>query len=519
MTDKCDSQLFPLLRVAIVIASGIAAGDTLVGIVPPLVWQSLTFAALLLAFALFRKPLAQSVAILLCVFSLGCWLVTSHENESKVGMTGTEEEYDAVVIGTPVAKGKTVRCELLVASGRLCGRKVRAYFLSDGSGRCQRELYVGAGLKAASMFREPDNYHPSSHFDYVRWMQVQGFAGITFILPDCWKPAEISISRLSRLARVKLRALQARESLLQRYRMANADTTSYAVIAAMTLGDKSALTSGQKEIYSITGASHVLALSGLHLGVIYAILSLLFSRRRWRLFGQVAIVVAMWAYVFMVGMAPSVLRSATMFTIYAMVSLLNRERMSMNVLSLTAIVMLCLNPLCLWDVGAQMSFLAVAGILLFYNTIYHSLAAGLLMRHRLLNAFWSMAAVSIASQLGVAPLVMYYFGRFSCLFLLTNMVAVPLSTLIIYCAFFMFVSVALPAVCAALSRTLFLLADVLNGFLGVVAKLPWASVDGISIQAWHVAAMYAVILSLHASLRIVRRASHGKRYTLKYSSS
>lgn len=138
----------------------------------------------------------------------------------------------------------------------------------------------------------------------------------------------------------------------------------------MALGDKSSLSDKLEEDYSVSGASHVLALSGLHLGIIYAILSLLLARRRWQSVSQALILIAVWTYVFIVGMSASVVRSAIMLTVYSFVSLLNRNKMSLNTLSVAAVVILAGNPLFLYDVGFQMSFAAVLFIILFYRPVF-----------------------------------------------------------------------------------------------------------------------------------------------------
>ncbi len=154
----------------------------------------------------------------------------------------------------------------------------------------------------------------------------------------------------------------------------------------------------------------MLALSGLHLGIIYAILTLLMGGgRRWRWLAQGIILTAIWTYVVLVGMPASVIRSATMLNICSVCLVLQRQQASVNTLAFAAIVMLLANPLNLWDVGFQMSFMAVLAIMVYYRSIYYLLP----LRHRLARWAWGMASVSIAAQLGTAPLVMYYFGRFS----------------------------------------------------------------------------------------------------------
>ena len=229
----------------------------------------------------------------------------------------------------------------------------------------------------------------------------------------------------TRLDRSRNFFLQQREQLLQRFNDSGLDGDAYAVVAAMSLGDKSALTRDVKSAYSVSGASHVLALSGLHLGIIYMLLSLFLPRRRWPALSQLLMILVVWAFVLLVGMPVSAVRSAVMLTIYGVLSIGRRNKMSVNVLAFTAFLMLMWNPAWLFDVGFQMSFMAVWAILLFVPLFTSVFSDQYYMEHPWVAKVWGMVAVSIAAQLGVAPLIAYYFGQFSTCFLLTNFLVVP----------------------------------------------------------------------------------------------
>lgn len=281
--------------------------------------------------------------------------------------------------------------------------------------------------------------------------------------------------------------LQQREHLLARYRQAaGTDDDLYGVLAAMTLGDKRALTPELRQTYSITGASHVLALSGMHLGVIYLLLTTLTLRRRRWWVAQALVVIGIWAFAFLTGLSPSVTRSATMISCYALFSLGGRGRSTVNALSLTAIILLLADARSLYDVGFQMSFLAVFSILLFMPLFGAIVPRNYLLSHPLLKWVCGMTAVSLSAQLGVAPLIAYYFHRFSTWFLLTNFVAIPLATLILYAALLMLL---LPC-CAPL---LLWLVRALNASLGWMSRWPLASIDGLQFAAWQVVFIYVAI--------------------------
>lgn len=315
--------------------------------------------------------------------------------------------------------------------------------------------------------------------------------------------AQQDTSSISRLDRSKTYFLEKRNELLERLSDHGVDGSVYAVVAAMTLGDKSQLTNELRKTYAITGASHILALSGLHLGIIYTLLSLLLSRRRWWIVSQVVIIVCIWLYVFLVGMTVSVVRSAVMITVYALLSLGHRDKMSVNTLAFAAIVMLLFNPLSLFDVGFQLSFLAVLAILLFYPLFEGVWPQPFLMDHRVFKWLWTMLSVSCAAQIGVAPLIVYYFGRFSCFFLLTNLLVVPAATLILYLSL---VVLLIPS----LAYLLIYMVDTLNHLLTWVATLSGVSIEGLHPTLLQVSMVYVIIMAVYLLLR--RAASPTRGY-------
>ena len=292
----------------------------------------------------------------------------------------------------------------------------------------------------------------------------------------------------SRIERTQQYFLHQRTLLLGRLQSSGLSDDQYAVVAAMALGDKSTLTKELKDTYSKTGASHVLALSGLHLGIIYALLSMLVVGRRWQTITQVAIILSIWAFVFLVGMSTSVVRSAVMLTVYALLALGHRHKMSVNTLAFTAIVMLLVTPKALFDVGFQMSFMAVFSILLFVPLFYRPFSAEYLMTHRVIKWLWGMVAVSIAAQIGVAPLIAYYFGRFSCYFLLTNFIVIPAATIILYLALG---ALLIPSIGIILAN----IVGLLNTTLLYIASLPGATIEGMHPSVMLTASIYGIIFA------------------------
>ena len=515
----------PLLRLAVCLMVGIVVGEYVIIPVPMLpVFVGVVVVALLL----WKHPQVQSVAIALCFVILGALLMQRQKESLQVAWPEGEVRYDAVVLSEPAEKPKTMAVDILLTGSQ---RKLKCYLYKDDR---SRNLRIGDGLRIQSRITNQDESTTHGTFDYRRYLEIHGFTGTTFVASWKWQKVQLSLSGLSRLERTKLYFLQLRSRLLKNleFRTESVDfataipateTTgtpegnstlsvinstlhdASAVVAAMTLGDKSALTKDLKETYAITGASHVLALSGLHLGIIYSLLMLLFGGRK-RITHHLSLItiLGVWAFVFLVGMPVSVVRAAMMLSVYALLSLGHRDKMSVNTLAFTALVLLMLHPMSLFDVGFQMSFMAVFSILVWAPLLMSVFPPDYLQSHRIVRWFWAMVAVSIAAQMGVAPLIAYYFGRFSTYFLLTNFIVVPAATLILWLAP---VVLLIPS-CAFL---LLYIVGLLNTVLTRIAAIPGASIEGLHPSILQVAMIYVIIASVYLLILRLRKETSPRR--------
>ena len=464
----------PLVKIAVCLMAGIVAGDYWELPVPMLfVLAGIVVVTMLL----WKYENLQSLAIAGCFVVLGVLLI-QRQKASQAEWPEGEVCYEAVVLSDPIEKPKTMAVDIMLTCNQ---QKLKCYLYKDDRSRA---LCIGDGLCIQSRIR-PNNDWQRGSFNYRRYLEIHGFSGSTFVSSWKWHKAEISLKNLSRLERARLFFLKQRSLLLQRFVHQGIDGEQYAVVAAMVLGDKSALTQELKDVYSITGASHVLALSGLHLGIIYTMLSLLIMGRRWRMVSQILMILAIWAFVFLVGMSTSVVRSAVMLTTYALLSLGHRDKMSLNTLAFTAIILLMLNPISLFDVGFQLSFMAVASILILMPQFEKLFPQGYLLDHPLQKWIWSLVAVSFAAQIGVAPLIAYYFERFSTYFLLTNLIVVPAATLILWLSMVVLVF-------PSLAYLLLYIVGLLNTILAKISTLPGASIS-LHPTALQVAMVYVVI--------------------------
>jgi competence protein ComEC len=200
------------------------------------------------------------------------------------------------------------------------------------------------------------------------------------------------------------------------------DSTTKGLIKAMLLGDEVNLDNNLLQAYSETGIVHIIAISGGNVTIFFVVISTLLWWLRDKKYLWVKYMVALplvWFYVLMAGAPPSAIRAAAMFTILAVGFALQKNNNSLNTLFATATILLLAQPMWLFSVGFQLSFVAVLSILIFYKPIYRLYTPV----HIVTRALWSTIVASMAAEILVAPLVIYYFHLFPLLFLIANVIA------------------------------------------------------------------------------------------------
>ena len=312
---------------------------------------------------------------------------------------------------------------------------------------------------------------------------------------------------LSSFERTILKAQDFRQQAEQQLHTLHIGEQDFAVIAAMAMGDKSALNQETKEAYSISGTSHILAVSGLHIGIIFQLIILLLGGKRRSKLTIILSTTIVWAYVIFIGFPASAVRAATMLSIYSLVLLSLRPDPTLNTLALAYVIMVLVNPLNIFDIGFQMSFLAVASILLFYPLFFNLLSS----HSNIIRAIWGLFCVSLAAQIGTLPLIIFYFGRLSCYSLLTSFIAIPAATFILYLCALLFILSPLtyiPCLATAIEGLMQIVMNVLtaitqfiNTAFKLTSMLPGASIEHIHLSLLQLLILYIAILAGYFALR------------------
>ena len=436
-----------------------------------------------------RNLRLQTAGIFLGTLLLGMTLGSRQRQMLDVEWPEKKQQEGLIVTSEVRIKEKTVVFDALTADGQ---HKLRCSIQRDG---LSERIQIGQGIKVYSRIKKVHEYH-YGHFDYLQYMKCHGYTGEMYAYSNQWQWQTLSLTELSMTDRVRLRFLTWRHHLLEHFKEQQMDEDAYGVIAAMTLGDKTTLSKELKDTYSRVGAAHILALSGLHLMILYGVITLVIGWHRYHMVTQVITVLAIWAFALLTGLSTSVVRSAFMISIYALLSLGYRERMSVNTLAFVAIVLLAVNPMSIYDLGFQLSFLAVLGIVLIHPILNNLIAADVQQQHRWLSSAWGLVTVSIAAQIATAPLVVYQFGRFSTWFLLSNFIVIPMSWLLLNIALLSIVLSWWSWAMKGLMILLTWLATALNHSLEWMVQLPLSSIEGITLSVTQLYLIYIIIVCL-----------------------
>lgn len=264
---------------------------------------------------------------------------------------------------------------------------------------------------------------------------------------------------------------------------------------ALLIGYKDDLDKDLVQSYANTGVVHIIAISGLHLGLIYWLLVQVFGWIKWRRLQWLKlllIVGALWTFGLLTGGSPSVMRSALMFTFLAAGRLVNKRGSIHNSLAASALLLLCYNPYWLWDAGFQLSYSAVLSIVLFMRPLYNLVY----VKNKLLDAGFKLLATSLAAQILTAPIGIYLFHQFPVNFLLTNLVAVPLSSVVVLAEIGVCVFAGIPWLAKGTGGSVSCMIEWMNSFVIYMEQLPLSMWGGLQISLPQTVLLYAIIAAL-----------------------
>ena len=363
------------------------------------------------------------LGVVLATVGIGSFSTAHRQHLSEYTFSGTRNLYRGIVTDSPQEKAKTVAYRVFLPDE---DKQVVCYFqrdslISDRLNPGDEFLFYGE-IQPFRNMGNPDD------FDYVRYMYNQNFVGSVYVSSDAYKrTGEVS-------SNFKYQALRCRQAILDFYKALDLKETEYAVLSALTLGYQNELSDDLKQGFRTTGTVHVLSVSGLHVGIIYVMMTFLLgfvhrsSKYYW--IKPVLIILLLWGYAFITGLPPSLVRASAMLSVFCVSEIVRRKSFSIHALFIAAFFMLLVNPFSLFDIGLQLSFMSVLSILYL-----HPKMSGLMkIENKYVRYIWQMFTLSVVAQLATFPICLYYFGTFPTYFFIANLIIVPVVSLIMYAA-------------------------------------------------------------------------------------
>ena len=486
---------YPMVRIAIFFMGGVLLGiyfPTLLSfklVIGLLIFSLVSYFVLKFYSKENRFPVALGFLGLSAIFLLGLvrvFFFTDSNNESHLSkIIGEVEAYEATVRSVPEEKANSWKIEIEVTSvktkrwqpitGKLLLYVSKNNFTVDNFHYGGKILVKGAPQEV----RPPAN---PGEFDFKRFLSFKNMSHQQFIQTEDVK----FISPASRKGFIYY-SHQARAWSMKKIIEYVHGDDERAIAIALVLGVTDGIDNDLQNAYAASGAMHVLAVSGMHVGIIYAIILFLFkplNKYQWsKWVVAITSLILLWTFAFVTGLSPSVLRAVTMFTFIAFARPFGRQTNIYNTLAASIFVLLIINPYLIMSVGFQLSYLAVLGIVYLQRPIYNLWE----IENRIGDWIWEITCVSIAAQVATFALALLYFHQFPTYFLISNLFVIPLSTMVLVMGIFLLLVSFLSPVASFTAIILEGLIKALNWIVFKTEALPFSLINNIHItpiQCW-----------------------------------
>ena len=524
MTKKYDIPFWktaPFIRLLLPFVIGIITGwylqipilQTIFGLASFIF--ALVFFYLLPVVIKFKVQFVQGILINLILMGAGVlitWQKDVKHSSNWFGNYYQNGDYLVVKIAEPVIeKTKSIKADALV-QGIIRNKtaisnsgKLLLYFSKDSSAR---QLQYGDIILVSKKLQAIKNSGNPGAFNYERYAAFQGIFYNVFLQPKDW--VLLPQKNVNFFQQFIYAAREKVLSILRTY--AGSSKDELGITEALLIGYTNDLDKDLVQSYSNTGVVHIIAISGMHLGLIYVMLIWVFKRlpyiKKSKLLQVVLILGCLWLFSLVTGASASVCRAAVMFTFITIGANFFKQASIYNSLAASAFVMLCYNPFYLWDVGFQLSYLAVVGIVAFQRPIYN----WFYISNKYADAAWKLLAISLSAQVLTFPICVYYFHQFPNMFLLTNLIAVPLSSGILYAAIALIAFSWIPYVGLYLGKLVMGAVWCMNKIIVWVDSLPftlWDKIPATVLTTW---LLYFTVIG--ASLWLLRAQKNWFKFSM-----
>ncbi|MGZ3866406.1 MAG: ComEC/Rec2 family competence protein [Bacteroidia bacterium] len=499
----------PFLRILLPFVAGIAIWLWGQQDVPGLAVFSGIYAACVFLFLFTLKKTGETSKLLygitlqVFLFVAG-WFICNFTNERNdpqhyVNLLSQEPQYFAGFVSEiPAEKAKSIKAEITLQNIRINGEwknadgKIIAYFSKNDS---SRQIEVGQTIVFSGSLQdiqEPLNPH---EFDYKKYLALKNIYYSVYLKENTW-----GVSASQNNSSLFTFAQKIRKSLLDTYREIGLQQNEFALVAALVLGYDDEIDRPLMNAYSHTGTLHVLSVSGLHVGIIYVLLGFILgflNKNKKQIWLKVFLILGfLWFFVLLSGFSAPAVRAALMFSLILIGKTLFENTETANIVFVAAFVSLLYNPFWLANAGFQLSYVAVLGIIYlypyFYNMFTFSSGIG--------DKIWQLCSVSIAAQIATLPITLYYFHQFPVLFLVTNLVLIPVSIVVMYGGILVLIFSKITFLSQAFVWLTTISIKLMNGCALFFDRLPFCVIDNIHLSVLNMLLMYLLIVIVFAAI-------------------
>lgn len=432
------------------------------------------------------KPTFRSLT-LHCLLFIGGATVMIANSTNAPQLPNQNETIFASIVKDIEEKNKTFKAVAKIHYTTKDGKKVATKsILYLQKSEAAKNLLIGDQIQLKGRFQTISKPILPGDFDYNRFLANRGIYFSSYVKTDDWQ----TLNQTDKSLVVHRLAAQKRQYFSYIIEE-NVSEQAQGLIKAISLGQKSDLEHTTKTAFSKAGIMHILAVSGLHVGIVWTLIAFLLNPIRKlkpsvKTYTIILEIACIWAFAFITGFAPSVQRAAFMFSLMAISKINQYEKDSINLVIASAVILLLFNPHLLFEVGFQLSYSAVLGIILLYPKIYPLIYC----KNKFANTIWQVEVVSFAAVIGTAPISIYYFHQFSLVFPITNLIAIPAAYILV-----------------AGSILLFIVGGIawLGNFVGLIlSKICAALVQMIEvISNWSFSALTSIYINSHELILLV----------------
>ena len=460
------------------------------------------FGSLFLSFHLFKDfykfktSFLRGIILSALIASLGMWVTWQKDIKNHQNWYGNKSDSVSTFIvwinEPPVEKAKSYKALVRVESLAVKDSVQKAmgefivYFSKD---TLSEKLKYGDRILLKKLLQPIKNSGNPGGFDYAQYLAFQQIYHQVYLKKNEWV-----LLKGNNVPFMKSALFRSRDYVIKTIENYIVGANQSGLAKALLIGYRIDLEKDLVQAYSNAGVVHLIAISGLHMALIYGLLFWVAMKipflKRSTVIRTLSILLCLWFFAFLTGAPPSVMRAAVMFSFIAAGSLFKKNSSVFNSLAISAFVLLCFDPYILWNVGFQLSYLAVLGIVILQKPVYN----WFYFNNKILNYTWEIASVSISAQIFTIPICFYYFHQLPLFFIIANIIAIPLATLALWGLIALVCISPFAFIAEFVGKIVSGFLWLMNHSVLIINKIPFALWENVYLSLWPTLLLYGVFI-------------------------